>query len=68
MENVKDTKELDLELNDIKYVDLALQLSDYEDKDIQRICNSLDDDSLAKVLEESEVKVQKKIISFISNI
>ena len=67
MENVKDTKELDLELNDIKYVDLALQLSDYEDKDIQRICNSLDDDSLAKVLEESEVKVQKKIISFISN-
>ena len=67
MENIKETKEMNLELNDIKYVDLALQLSDYEDKDIQRVCHSLDDDSLAKVLEESEVKIQKKIISFISN-
>ena len=67
MENIKETKEMNLDLNDIKYVDLALQLSDYEDKDIQRVCHSLDDDSLAKVLEESEVKIQKKIISFISN-
>ena len=67
MENIKETKEMNLDLNDIKYVDLALQLSDYEDKDIQRVCNSLDDDSLAKVLEESEVKIQKKIIGFINN-
>ena len=67
MENVLETKEISIDLNDIKYVDLALQLSDYEDKDIQRICNSLDDDSLAKVLEESEVKIQKKLIGFISN-
>ena len=67
MEKLKETKEMNLDLNDIKYVDLALQLSDYEDKDIQRVCHSLDDDSLAKVLEESEVKIQKKIISFISN-
>ena len=67
MNNLKETKELDLALNDIKYVDLALQLSEYEDKDIQRICTLLDDDGFAKVLEESEVKVQKKLISFISN-
>lgn len=67
MEKLKETKEMNLDLNDIKYVDLALQLSDYEDKDIQRVCNSLDDDSLAKVLEESEVKIQKKIIGFINN-
>lgn len=67
MENIKETVEMNLDLNDIKYVDLALQLSDYEDKDLQRICNSLDDDSLAKVLEESEVKIQKKLIGFLSN-
>lgn len=67
MKNLKETKELDLALNDIKYVDLALQLSDYEDKDIQRICNLLDDDGFAKVLEESDVKIQKKLVGFITN-
>ena len=67
MKNLKDLKELDLAINDIKYVDLALQLSEYDDKDIQRVCNLLDDDGFAKVLEESDVKIQKKLISFISN-
>ena len=67
MENVEEKKELNIDLNDIKYVDLALQLSDYEDKDVQRVCNGLDDESLSKVLEECEVKIQKKIIGFINN-
>ena len=61
MKNLKDLKELDLAINDIKYVDLALQLSEYDDKDIQRVCNLLDDDGFAKVLEESDVKIQKKL-------
>ena len=58
MKNLKDLKELDLAINDIKYVDLALQLSEYDDKDIQRVCNLLDDDGFAKVLEQSDVKIQ----------
>ena len=64
---MEEKKDLNLDLNNIKYVDLALQLSDYDDKDIQRVCNGLDDESLSKVLEECEVKIQKKIINYISN-
>ena len=64
---MEEKRELSLDLNDIKYVDLALQLSDYDDKDIQRVCNGLDDESLSKVLEECEVKVQKKIINYVNN-
>ena len=64
---MEEKKEFNIDLDNIKYVDLALQLSDYDDKDIQRVCNGLNDENLAKVLEECEVKIQKKIISFISN-
>ena len=54
-------------IDDIKLVDLALELSDYEDEQIENICKKFNDENLAKILEESEVKVQKKIISFIDN-
>ena len=54
-------------LDEIKLVDLALELSDYEDEQIESICKEFDDENLAKILEESEVKVQKKIISYLDN-
>lgn len=53
--------------NDIKLVDLATELSDYEDEKIEKVCNELDNKSLAVVLEQAESKVQIKIISFLDS-
>ena len=53
--------------NDIQLVDLAVSLSDYEDEEIEKICTDLNDESLAKVLEEAETKIQKKIIGLLDN-
>ena len=53
--------------NDIQLVDLAVSLSDYEDEEIEKICTDLNDQSLAKVLEEAETKIQKKIIGLLDN-
>ena len=63
-------KELEKNLNsanDIQLVDLAVSLSDYEDEEIEKICKDLNNESLAKVLEEAEIKIQKKIIGFLDN-
>ena len=48
--------------DDIRLVDLALMLSDFEDDEIKKICDCLEDQYLAKVLEEADQKVQKKIM------
>lgn len=48
--------------DDIRLVDLALMLSDLEDEEIKKICDCLEDQYLAKVLEEADQKVQKKIM------
>lgn len=53
--------------DDIQLVDLAVSLSDYEDEELEKICENLSDENLAKVLEEAEVKVQKKIIGNLDN-
>ncbi len=53
--------------NDIQLVDLAVSLSDYEDEELQKICIELDNESLAKVLEEAEAKIKEKIIGFLDN-
>ena len=61
-------KKINFELSDdVKIVDLALKLSEYDDKEIEEFCSSLEDKELARILEESEEKIQKKIIGFISN-
>ena len=65
MENNKNI--VNEENNDIKLVDLAIELSGYEDEDIEKVCKDLDDKSLAVVLEQAESKVQIKIISFLDN-
>ena len=48
--------------DDIRLVDLALMLSDFEDEEIKKICDCLEDQYLARVLEEADQKVQKKIM------
>lgn len=54
-------------IDDIKLVDLALELSNCEDEQIEEVCENFNDENLAKILEEAEVKVQKKIIGFLNN-
>lgn len=48
--------------DDIRLVDLALMLSDFDDDEIKKICDCLEDQYLARVLEEADQKVQKKIM------
>lgn len=66
-----DKKELDIltteELDDVTTVDLALQLSDYEDDELKELCQKLDDEKLAGILEESELKTQLRIIMLLDN-
>ena len=55
------------DINDIQLVDLAVSLSDYEDEELEKLCLDLNDENLAKVLEEAETKIQKKLIGFLDN-
>lgn len=63
--------EIDLEetenLDDIATVDLALELSNYEDEELEEVCEKLEDEELAGVLEESELKTQLRIVSLLNN-
>lgn len=54
-------------LDDVTTVDLALQLSDYDDEKLQELCQKLDDEELAGILEESELKTQLRIIKLLEN-
>ena len=66
-----ENQELNLEtvenLDDVATVDLALQLSDYDDESLQKLCQKLGDEELARILEESELKTQLRIIEFLNN-
>lgn len=66
-----ENQELNLEtvenLDDVTTVDLALQLSDYDDERLQKLCQKLGDEELARILEESELKTQLRIIEFLNN-
>ena len=64
-------KKLDLRLienlDDVSSIDLANELSDFDDEEIQVLCSKLDDESLASVLEEAEFKNQNRIIKYLNN-
>lgn len=68
---MENNKELDLEvtenLDDVTTVDLALQLSEYNDNQLQELCNKLEDEELAGILEESELKTQLRIVELLDN-
>lgn len=54
-------------IDDITSVDLALELSECEDEQIEELCLKLDDEELASILEESEEKTQIKILNILDN-
>lgn len=64
-----DNKELDLEvtenLDDVTTVDLALQLSEYDDDQLQELCDKVENEELAGILEESELKTQLRMVKFL---
>ena len=64
-------KELDLDLvenlDDVSTVDLALELSEYEEEELQKLCEKLENEELAGILEESELKTQLRIIKLLDN-
>ncbi len=66
-----ENKEIDLELeenlDELSTVDLALKLSDYNYEEIKELCERLEDEKLAMILEESELKTQLKIVKILNN-
>lgn len=66
-----ENKELDLKvtnnLDDVATVDLAWQLSNYDDDELKELCQKLDDEELAGILEESELKTQLRMIKLLDN-
>lgn len=54
-------------LDDVSKVDLALELSEYEDEELYELCKRLEDEELAGILEESEIKTQLRIIKNLDN-
>ncbi len=64
-------KKLDLRLienlDDISSIDLANELSEFDDDEIQILCAKLNDEALARVLEEAEFKNQNRIIKYLNN-
>ena len=66
MENKKviDLKSL---TDELKLIDIAQTLSEYEDNQIVLLCTALTDEKLALVLEQAEENIQLKIISYLTN-
>ena len=55
------------QLDDISSIDLANELSYFDDEEIKVLCYKLDDETLARVLEEAEFKNQNRIIKYLNN-
>lgn len=66
-ENVDLNEQIQGPIDDVTSVDIATQLSDCEDEEIEKLCKDLDPEKLAAILEESEVKTQLSMIDFLDN-
>lgn len=64
MEKVID---LNLLTDELKLIDIAKTLSEYEDNQIVLLCTALTDEKLAMVLEHADENIQLKIISYLTN-
>ena len=64
MEKVIDLNSL---TDELKLIDIAKTLSEYEDNQIVLLCTALTDEKLAMVLEHAEENIQLKIISYLTN-
>jgi magnesium transporter len=60
-----------LNLNDlddeVKLIDIANQLSDYDEEELKQLCAALTDESLAMVLVQADEDDQKRVISLLTN-
>ena len=64
MEKVIDLNSL---TDELKLIDIAKTLSEYEDNQIVLLCTALTDEKLAIVLEHADENIQLKIISYLTN-
>lgn len=66
-ENRKRDTTIEEELDELSTVDLALKLSDYEEEELKELCETHEDEELAGILEQSELKTQIRIINILDN-
>ena len=64
MEKVIDLNSL---TDELKLIDIAKTLSEYEDNQIVLLCTALTDEKLAMVLEHADENIQLKIIRYLTN-
>lgn len=62
-----DTKEIDHIYDHVQPIDLAIQIEELEDNQLEYLCNHIDDEKLAEILEESDEDLQIDIIDCLDN-
>lgn len=62
-----DTKEIDDIYEHVQPIDLAQEVEELEDNQLEYLCNHIDDEKLAEILEESDEDLQIDIIDCLDN-
>lgn len=62
-----DTKEIDDIYEHVQTIDLAREIEELEDNQLEYLCNHIDDEKLAEILEESDEDLQADIINCLDN-
>lgn len=62
-----DTKEIDDIYEHVQTIDLAQEIEELEDNQLEYLCNHIDDEKLAEILEESDEELQADIIDCLHN-
>ena len=63
----EDTLNLNAINEDVKIIDLAVEMSNYDEEKIKEVCCDLNDEQLAVVLEQCDEKVIRMIIKVLDN-
>lgn len=63
----EDTLNLNVINEDVKIIDLAVEMSNYNEEKIKETCNNLNDEQLAIVLEQCDEKVIREIVKVLDN-
>ncbi|MEG0592982.1 MAG: magnesium transporter, partial [Coprobacillus sp.] len=62
-----DTKEIDNIYDHVQTIDLAEEIEELEDNQLEYLCNHIDDEKLAEILEESDEELQVDILKCLDN-
>ncbi|MEG0452418.1 MAG: magnesium transporter [Coprobacillus sp.] len=62
-----DTKEIDNIYDHVQPIDLAEEIEDLEDNQLEYLCNHIDDEKLAEILEEADEELQVDILKCLDN-